>query len=197
MVEECAGAHPLRFVLITDTTVVPEAELFERVSRMGPGWAVQVRDPQMSARQLLRLATRLRERTREVGAQLLINDRLDIAVAVGADGVHLGRRSVSARTVRRLLGDVVVTASAHTMAEAAHRASEGVDALLFSPVFRSPNKGEPLGPERLTAFRARLPRSVALIALGGVTTGNAELALSAGADGVASIRADLTREPNS
>ncbi|HHH31369.1 MAG TPA: thiamine phosphate synthase [Polyangiaceae bacterium] len=180
-------------VQISDRGSVPDDELIRRIESAGPRLAVQLRDPALAARALLSLGRRLREATRAVGARLWVNDRLDLALRLEADGVHLGRASVAVADARRLLGDaIVVTRSAHGVDEAVAAADAGVDAVLLSPIFPSPGKPTPLGLAPLTEARRRLPPHVALYALGGVDRASCSRCLEAGADGVAAIRADLT-----
>ncbi len=184
-----------RLLQITDAARVPFAELVARIERGGPELAVQLRDPALDARALFALGQALRERSRAAGALLFVNDRLDLAALLGADGVHLGRRSVSIRCARAFLGEVLVSVSAHDVEEAVARAEQGADAVLLSPVFASPGKGRPLGAARLTEARARMSGRCALLALGGVDRERARECLAAGADGVAAVRADLTLGP--
>lgn len=177
-----------RVLQITDEATIPPAQLFARIRA---GVAVQLRDPALCTQALAALGGELRRRTRAVGAQLIVNDRLDLARWLDADGVHLGRCSVSVAEARAFVGPCIVTASAHSTEEALERAAAGVDAVLLSPVFVSPGKGAALGLDTLAAVRRELPTAVSLIALGGVDLHNAPQAFEAGADGVAAIRADL------
>jgi len=182
-------------IQISDRRVVSDADLVARIDglRGASRFAVQLRDPQLATSELLDLAADLRERTHRAGASLVVNDRLDVAIAVAADGVHLGRRSVAVADVRAAVGDRVwISRSAHDLDQALTAARQGADAVLLSPIFASPGKTEPVGLEALRFVRERLPASVALYALGGVDQRSARSCLQAGADGVASIRADLT-----
>lgn len=172
-------------------TGLPVPELLARIDRGGPSLGVQLRSPELSARELLALGRTLRERTRRVGALLFVNDRIDLALLLEADGIHLGRRSVDARDARRALGKFLLTRSVHDARELAAARAEGADAALVSPIFPSPGKGAPLGLERLAALAATAP-DLPLIALGGVTVDRAAGCLEAGAAAVASIRDDLT-----
>lgn len=178
---------------ISARPVIGDVELLERVERAGSGYWVQLRDPELTGGALLALAERLREATRDTGARLLVNDRLDVARLVGADGVHLGRCSVTAADARRLLGqDVWISRSCHSLDEVERAADDGVALVLLSPIFASPGKSVQLGLEALGEARRRLAGSgVLLVALGGIRLDNAGECLDAGADGVASIRADL------
>ncbi len=189
--------------IITDLAVVSEGELLARVARAGSlppearlRLSVQLRDPELPLRALLRLGGALREATSAIGARLVVNDRVDLALLLSADGVHLGRRSMSVEEARSLLGAKVwISTSAHAMDDVLAAARAGADAALLSPIFASPGKGAPLGLEALTEARRALAReglSLQLFALGGVTAGNVAPCLAAGADGVAAIRADLT-----
>lgn len=191
-----------RVVLVTATDVVPERELVARLDRLAEltpelraRVAVQLRDPELSGRELAALGARLRERTRALGVGLVVNDRLDLARALAADGVHLGRRSVDVADARAWLGDGAwISVACHGEDDVAAAARAGADAMLLSPIFASPGKGAPLGLEALRRARARLDgvaRRPALLALGGVDRERAFACLEAGADGVAAIRADL------
>lgn len=198
---------PPFIVLITALGVVPEAEVVARLHRaraLPPAararLVVQVRDPELSGGELLGLAGRLRTVTRHAGALLVVNDRLDVALAVGADGVHLGRRSVAITDARALLGaESFVSAACHSIEECVAAASAGADAVLLSPIFASPGKGAPLGVPALSEARRALDAAgtrALLVALGGVDATNARACLFAGASGVAAIRADLVMLAN-
>lgn len=187
---------------ITDLATLPETALFERLRAAGQhapaaraNLSVQLRDPGLAVRELARLGAELRARTRDVGAALVVNDRVDLALLLEADGVHLGRRSVSVADARVLLGERAwLSTSAHSVDDVLAAARAGATATLLSPIFASPGKGAPLGVGALAEARAALAArglTVQLFALGGVTLQNAAACLEAGADGVAAIRADL------
>lgn len=194
-----------RVVLVTDPAW--PLERLERVTReagraLGPGrLVVQLRD-KASADAYVALAARaLRRATADVGALLLVNAgdasddaRMEIAEAVRADGVHLpGPPDASAILRARDAGADVVTVAAHDDDDVRRASLGGADAVLVSPVFASPGKGAPRGEGALCAARAILGEgaSCRLIALGGVTAASAASCASAGADGVAVIRALL------
>jgi len=189
--------------LISDLDSVSEQALFERLRRaaaLPPAararLSVQLRDPQLPLRDLFRLGRDLAAAARELGASFLVNDRVDLALLLQADGVHLGRRSIPIADARALLGPTAwLSTSAHSPADVLAAARAGADAALLSPIFASPGKAAPLGPEALTEARAALAAQglpLRLYALGGVTLQNAPACIAAGADGVAAIRADLT-----
>ena len=158
-------------------------------------FGVQLRDPQLCSRTLWQLGRSLRARTQAMGAHLIVNDRLDVALALNADGVHLGRTSLPTHEARRLLGPRRwISRSLHQLA-ALTPIDRQVDAWLLSPIFATAGKGPPLGPAALTQARALLDEAaagrVALLALGGVSPDSAAACIAAGADGAAAIRADL------
>jgi len=188
-----------RVVQISAADLLPEAELWARLAAIArrPAaaralFAVQLRDPQLPTRELEALGARLRQVTRALGAALVVNDRLDLALALGADGVHLGRRSVRVEDARALLPQAWIAVACHVVGEVIDAASAGADAAVLSPIFASPGKGTPLGPAALEAARAAAGEGIQLIALGGVTAENAATCFAAGADAVAAIRADLS-----
>jgi thiamine-phosphate pyrophosphorylase len=187
--------------LITAAEVMPEADLFARLAALAAlppalrgRFAVQLRDPQLPASALHALGRRLREATAALGAPLFVNDRLDLAVLLGAEGVHLGGRSVSIEDARAFLGpDAFVSVACHSPGDVARAAAAGADAALLSPIFATPGKGRPIGLTALREARRLLiaaGSTAALIALGGVDAPSAPACLAAGADGVAAIRAD-------
>jgi len=155
----------------------------------GRGIAIQLRARSRRGRALLALAQRLQAVCASAGALLLVNDRVDVALAVGAAGVHLGRGSVAVSDARRLLGaEALITCSAHTVDEVRARGVQGADAALLSPIFASPRKGAPQGTGFIAGAVARAP-GVPVVALGGVEAANAASCLEAGAHGVAVVRA--------
>lgn len=153
--------------------------------------AVQVREKDLTGRQLFELAGELRTVTREYGAQLLINDRIDVALAVGADGVHLGRSSLPVSVARRILGrSMTIGYSAHSLDEAQQAECDGADFVTFGPIYATPSKaayGEPLGLVHLAEVARCL--TIPVFALGGVKISSAHEVMAAGAHGIALISA--------
>jgi thiamine-phosphate pyrophosphorylase len=190
-------------IQITDLEQVPRAELLRRIDAFGgrsfgneterPQPVVVLRDPQLAGHQLLAFARELRERTRASGTWLWINDRLDVAKLVEADGVHLGRRSVTVGDARSLLGDdALVSVSAHDLDDVKRARDASADVCMLSPIFASPGKGTPLGTSALHAARALMGDDCHLVALGGIDLERGLACVEAGADGFAAIRADLS-----
>jgi len=186
--------------LITDRTQTNGRPLAAvvREALAGGVRAVQLREKDLSGSELFRLATELRAITREYGARLLINDRVDIALAAEADGVHLGIASLPLAAARRMLGPKrLIGYSAHAIAEARQAEAAGADFVTFGPVYHTPSKavyGAPLGPELLAEAASSL--SIPVFALGGVKkTSIAEL-LTSGVRGIALISAIIAaRDP--
>jgi len=152
---------------------------------------VQLREKDLSSRELFKLAEELRLITSQYGARLLINDRVDIALAIDADGVHLGAASQPVSTARRLLGPQrLIGYSAHSVPQAAQAAAEGADFVTFGPVFFTPSKsdyGEPLGVDQLRSASEAL--TIPVFALGGVKRENIAQVMAAKAHGIALISA--------
>ena len=159
--------------------------------------AVQLREKDLAAGQLFELAVELRQLTRQYGAKLLINDRIDVALAVAADGVHLGKAGLPVPEARRILGrDRLIGYSAHSADEALQAQLAGADFVTLGPVYHTPSKaqyGEPLGLSVLS--EAARVVTIPVFALGGVKHASVAEVLSAGAHGVALISA-IMAAPN-
>ena len=153
--------------------------------------AVQLREKDLAAGQLFELAVELRQLTRQYGAKLLINDRIDVALAVAADGVHLGKAGLPVPEARRMLGsERLIGYSAHSADEALQAQLAGADFVTLGPVYHTPSKaqyGEPLGLSVLS--EAARVVTIPVFALGGVKHASVAEVLSAGAHGVALISA--------
>lgn len=189
--------------LITDGKTYPEERLEQALLGVPAGSvAVQLRNRSLGGAALLRLAERLRVVTRLFGAPLFINDRLDIALAVGADGVHLPGHGLSPRDVRNLAADrLKIFAATHSIAEAQRAALQGADFVTFGPIWPTPSKPDdpslpaemrvvPVGTEQLAAAVSALP--VPVFALGGIdTVDRAEECAAVGAR-IACLRAILS-----
>jgi thiamine-phosphate pyrophosphorylase len=151
--------------------------------------AVQLRERDLNPRELFDLGEKLLPICRARRAPLLVNDRLDVALALGADGVHLRQSSFEPAEVRKLLGpDRLIGASCHSR-EQVERA-RGADFITLGPLFETPSKrpfGRPLGLEGFAA--ARSAEGPPAFALGGINLLTGKLALGAGAHGLAAIRA--------
>lgn len=150
---------------------------------------IQLREKQLSGKYLYELASELATITNETETRLLINDRADIAKASGADGVHLTARSLPVEVVRRLFGeDFLIGVSTHSSDEIRSASANGADFVVFGPVFQTPNKGTPVGLEKLRDICNEFS-SFPVLGLGGIDELNFQTVLQAGAAGFAAIRA--------
>jgi thiamine-phosphate pyrophosphorylase len=158
---------------------------------------IQLREKDLCARELEHLAAEALAavRSKSPTASLLVNSRLDVALAVGADGVHLRSDDVSAGTVRSLLDrskvrvkrPFMIGVSCHDEAQVKTAAAEGASFVVFGPVFEK--TGVPAAtPTGLVKLQEVCRNNVPVLALGGVTLGNAPACLAAGASGIAAIR---------
>jgi thiamine-phosphate pyrophosphorylase len=196
------AAPPPRLYLITDRRATSGRSLAEVVAAAlggvaGSGLppaevAVQLREKDLSGRELTELARALRAVTAAAGAALYVNDRVDVALAVGADGVHLGGASLDVAAAARIAGELAIGVSAHAAVQVAAlaAATAGRPAFaLLGPVHDTPSKrpfGPPLGAGVVTAAaRAGLP----VIAVGGIEPAHVRALRAAGAHGIACIRA--------
>jgi len=149
---------------------------------------IQIREKLLTGNLLSELAVRVVEITRSSSSKLLINDRLDIALATGADGVHLTSTSLPVGVVRESCpDDFIVGLSVHTEDEALEAAAGRADFVLFGPVFPSPGKGSGVGLQALRDVCSSAG-SLPVLAVGGIDESNARSVLDAGAAGFAAIR---------
>jgi thiamine-phosphate pyrophosphorylase len=184
-----------RVYLVTDRRLSPDlpGTAAAALAGLAPRTAaIQLREKDLRASELLPLARQLLAVCRARGQLLLVNDRIDVALAAGADGVHLPSEGVPPAEARKLLGpEALVAVSCHGEAQVARAREGGADFATFGPVFDTPSKrtyGAPVGVEALArAARLGLP----LVALGGVTPERVAELRAGGAAGVAAIRAWL------
>jgi len=155
--------------------------------------AVMLRDKQATSGPLLTIATQLRALTRARGAFLIVNDRVDVALACGADGVHLPESGFSIEATRALVGQGRwVGVSRHDETGLAAARSQGADYATLSPVGLVPGKGEPLTAGRFAAIARG--ETLPLFALGGVGIDDVDALIRGGARGIAVIREVLAAQ---
>jgi len=156
--------------------------------------AVQYRNKKAETREMYEEAVRLREICRNV--LFLINDRIDIALAVDADGVHLGQSDMPYSAARKMLGpEKIIGITVHNLAEALDAQRSGADYLGVSPIFQTATKsdaGKPAGIALIEEIRARV--DIPLIAIGGINLANAPEVVTAGADGLCAISAVVAKK---
>jgi len=187
-------AHPLRLCYITDRHALEPKLLLPKIQeaiRAGID-LVQIREKDLPTRDLAQLvsAALAASRGQEAATRIVVNDRLDVALALAADGVHLGTQSLPASVARRVVPEnFLVGVSCHSLEEALEAQSAGADYIVLGPVFETPSKtafGLPLGLDKLREVTARL--NLPVLALGGITVERVRPCLEAGAAGIAGIR---------
>ncbi len=157
---------------------------------------VQLREKDLTVAELYPLAKELRTLTRQHKSLLLINDRIDLVQAVGADGVHLGHRSLSINISRQILGpSYLIGASTHSAIEVETAQNQGADFVTYGPIYYTPSKaayGDPVGIESLQAIchTCKIP----VFALGGIKMENVKKTLQTGVHGVAMISALISEQ---
>jgi thiamine-phosphate pyrophosphorylase len=195
---------------ITDRRAFPgdssaqRESLFAKVSEAARAGAdyIQLREKDLTIHELEALAVAARNRIDAVNAggpaprtNLLINSRADVAIAIGADGVHLPANDLNPMEVRNLWkkhlsgepGNLTISVSCHTLEDVARAAASGADLAIFAPVFEKKDAPE-TKPAGLDALRRACLHKIPIIALGGITLENAGACLDAGAAGIAGIR---------
>lgn len=191
----------LRLCLVTDTAACRNRDLADvvRAAVRGGVTSVQLREKTLATRAFVARACLLLEVLSEapVRVPLLINDRLDVALASGADGVHVGQSDLPAAIVHRYLPEGIIGLSVESIADVSAALAERlpIDYFGVSPVFGTPTKTDtapPLGLAGLAAIRALT--SVPLVAIGGIGIANAATVLGAGADGIAVVSAICSAE---
>jgi thiamine-phosphate pyrophosphorylase len=170
----------------------------EQVRRLSAGGArlVQLREKHLTPAAIYRQAEEALSLARSAGLRLIINDRADLALALGADGVHLGQDDLPPEAARRLLGEAAIIGfSTHNTEQAVRAARLPLDYIAIGPIFATSSKEKPdpvVGLDGLRRVRERTG-DLPLVAIGGITLENAREVLAAGADSVAVIGALLSR----
>ena len=188
---------PSGLYLITDQYIVKGLSHIQIAEKalLGGIKFIQYREKQLSKRESYKIAFQLREITMRFGAALIINDDIDIAMAVDANGVHLGQDDFPAQMARKILGnDKIIGLSTHSLKEVEEAQSLDVDYIGIGPIFKSATKDvrEPLGVDIIKEIKkiSRVP----VIAIGGINEENIADVMKAGADAAAVISAIISRE---
>lgn len=182
----------LQLCYITDRRGLATGNLNSRIQAAAEARVdlIQLREKDMPTRELTELAAEAVRICRKTETKIVINDRLDIAMGVGTDGVHLGRQSLPAQDVRRVTGEnLLIGVSCHSLSEALEAESGGADYILLGPIFETPSKlryGPPLGLAKLAEVARQI--TLPVVALGGISPERVEECLAVGANGIAGIR---------
>jgi len=158
---------------------------------------IQLRDKDATTKQLCDYGRRLRELARKAGALFIVNDRVDVALAVDADGVHVGQDDLPAQEARRILGrGKIVGVSTSNLEDARIAAEAGADYVAIGAIYETrsvkADAGTPVGPEAVANLRkhTKLP----IVAIGGINRSNVSEVVRAGADGIAVISAVVSAD---
>lgn len=179
--------------LVTDRSLSKGRSTAEIVAAAVAGGVscIQLREKSCGTREFLNEALALQPLLNSRNIPLIINDRLDIALAIEADGVHLGQSDMPIGMARKIAGDsLIIGISAESVDDALRAEQEGADYIGISPVFSTPTKTDiapPLGLEGVRQIRALV--DIPLVGIGGINLDNAESVLAAGADGIAVVSA--------
>ena len=180
----------LSLILITDRNHCKQPLIDTiRSALKGGVKTVQLREKGLATHELYSLACELRKITSDFKANFIVNDRVDIALAVESEGVHLGWQSLPFNVVRKLLGfEKLIGVSTHNRQEALQAQEYGADYITFGPIFDTPSKAgllKPTGVEEIQKLKNEI--NLPIIALGGINGENVEAILDEGADGIAVI----------
>ena len=184
--------------LVTDRSLAKGRSMAEIVREAVAGGVtcVQLREKRCGTRELLEEARAAKAALQGTGVPLIVNDRVDVALAVGAEGVHVGQGDMPIGDVRRLAPKGwIVGVSAESVEDAVRAESEGADYVGASPVFATATKADhaaPLGLDGLMRMRASV--KIPIVAIGGIHAGNAREVVRAGADGLATVSAIVAAE---
>ena len=188
-------ARRLRLYVLTDRSVARGRSLIDLVAAAleGGATAIQLREKSLSALDQIALGRELRRLTADAGALFIVNDRADIALALEADGVHLGQDDLPVATARKILGPgAIIGGSAGSLDELRRSIAAGVDYLGVGPMYATGTKadaGPPIGPAGLAQIRQQT--DLPIVGIGAIDADNAGPVIAAGADGVAVISAVL------
>lgn len=151
---------------------------------------VQLREKELDKRSCYQLAVRFREITADADILLIVNDHVDIALAVGADGVHLGQEDLPFQAARKIAPELIIGVSTHSLEEALRAQQGDVDYVNIGPIFPTSTKTEAkhfLGPEAIAEIGSRL--KIPFTVMGGITEGNINQVVAAGANKIAMVSA--------
>jgi len=183
----------LRLYIITDRRLKDEVSSVKAALEAG-ATAIQLRIKDAPTREMYVVGKKIRRLTRDYDALYIVDDRLDIALAVDADGVQLGPEDLPIEVARELAPDIIIGASVYSLEEALEAQRLGADYLGAGAVYPSPSKpdAEVLGLEGLKEIISKV--SIPVVAIGGINHGNVADVIRAGADGVAVISAVMAAE---
>jgi len=179
--------------LVTDRRILQGRDLLDAVAEAIEGGVtlIQLREKEVSSREFYQIALKVKDLAHSKGVPLLINDRLDIALAVNADGLHIGQEDLPLKVARKLLGpDKIIGLSVSNLEDAVQGEKEGADYLGAGAVYPTTSKDvseSPIGPDGLKKIKDAV--SIPVVGIGGINLFNIEEVKRTGVDGVAVISA--------
>ena len=179
--------------LVTDRGLARDRSMLEivRAAVQGGVTCVQLREKECSTLDFIEQAFTIKDFLKSRGVPLIINDRVDVALAIEADGVHLGQTDMPLEIAKKIVGDsMIIGISAEALADAIEAEKGGADYLGVSPIYATPTKTDtapPLGLEGLRAIRAAV--NLPLVAIGGLNRDNSAAVIQNGGDGLAVVSA--------
>jgi thiamine-phosphate pyrophosphorylase len=191
-------ARRLALIVVTDERLPAGRDLVDtvRAALRGGAPAIQLRDKLRTPRESVEMARALLAETRAVGALLFVNDRVDVALAAGADGAHLGDDDLPVAAARRIVpAGFLLGRSADNSEVAAAAERDGADYVGVGPIYPTATKadaGAAVGPARIAAVRAAV--RIPVVGIGGITAANTRAVIAAGADGVAVVSAMMNAD---
>ena len=183
--------------LVTDRELMAAAGIEECVEQAVSGGCtvVQLREKTASSREFYETAARVRKITADLGVPLIINDRADIALAVNADGVHIGQDDLPVNEARRVMGeDAIIGVSANNLTEALAAGAMGADYLGVGAMFATGTKTDanPASMDELRRIRAEI--KIPIVAIGGINKNNVPFFAGTGIDGIAVVSAVVAQK---
>ncbi|ACT04012.1 thiamine phosphate synthase [Paenibacillus sp. JDR-2] len=179
-----------RLYAITGEQFHPGRDMLEVMEEAIKGGVdiIQLRDKDGSPEEVLRKAKALRELTRKYGVTFIVNDYIDIALEVDADGVHLGQNDVSLTEARQRVGDKIIGISTHAIEEALLAEEQGADYIGVGPVFPTKTKVDVVDPVTVAYVRQVAEKvNIPFVAIGGIKLGNVDEVLAAGATRICAV----------
>ncbi|SEO97538.1 thiamine phosphate synthase [Paenibacillus sp. OV219] len=182
--------NDFRLYAITGEQFHPNRDLVEVMEEAIIGGAdiIQLRDKTSGREELLRKAHSLRELTRKYGVTFIVNDHIDIALEVDADGIHLGQNDLTLEEARKLVGDKIIGISTHAIEEARLAQEQGADYIGVGPVFRTATKADVVDPVSVSYVREVAAEiGIPFVAIGGIKLNNVDEVIAAGATRICAV----------
>ena len=161
----------------------------------GNATVIQYRDKISSDIEIINICKYIRNITMRHKIGFIVNDRVDIAVITGADGVHIGKSDMKIKSARQIIGDKIIGITCHTVKESVLAQKNGADYIGFGPIFKTPTKDflpTPKGINFIKCVKKKV--TIPIVAIGGINIDNATSVIKAGADGIATVSAVLGSE---